>query len=48
LLKTLTELKPKCCIGFDRVFLKESAFELREIITKLMLKILEEEKIPEK
>jgi hypothetical protein len=42
--KTLKELKPKRCFGFDRVslvFLKDGASEL------LMFKILEEEKTPE-
>jgi hypothetical protein len=48
--KTLKELKPKRCFGFDRVplvFLKDGASELSEVVTKLMFKILEEEKTPE-
>jgi len=47
--KTLKELKPKRCFGFDRVllvFLKGSASELSEVVTKLF-KIIEEEKTPE-
>ncbi len=42
-------LKPKRCFGFDRVplvFLKDGASELSEVVTKLMFKILEEEKTP--
>jgi hypothetical protein len=37
--KTLRELKPKHCFGFDRVFLeflRDNASELSEVITKLM------------
>jgi hypothetical protein len=49
--KTLRELKPKHCSGFDRVFLvflKDGASELSEVVTNLMFKILEKEKNPEK
>jgi hypothetical protein len=48
--KTLKELKSKRCFGFDRVplvFFKDGASELNEVVTKLMFKILEEEKNPE-
>jgi hypothetical protein len=48
--KTLRDLKPKRCFSFDRVllvFLRDNASELSEIITKLLLKVLEEEKTPE-
>ena len=48
--KTVKELKPKRCFGFDRVplvFLKDGASELSEVVTKLMFKIFEEEKTPE-
>jgi hypothetical protein len=48
--KTLRDLKPKRCFGFERVFLvflRDVASELSEIITKLMIKVLEEEKTSE-
>ncbi len=47
--KTLKELKPKRCFGFDRVplvFLKDGASELSGVVTKLMFKIFEGEKTP--
>jgi hypothetical protein len=48
--KTLRDLKPKRCFGFERVFLvflRDVASELSEIITKLMIKVLKEEKTSE-
>jgi hypothetical protein len=48
--KTLRDLKANHRFGFDRVplvFLRDGASELSEVITTLMLKVLEEEKIPE-
>jgi hypothetical protein len=48
--KTLIEVEPKRCFGFDRVplgFLKDNASELSKIVTELMFRNLEEEKTSE-